>query len=104
MSRFSLGLDVSVASFDDKSQSVPLRDHVFMSAIEIADPRDLRASGLRENIIGPLSRPPGQLAILCAIVEVRLPWYCHLLGDVARRETRGVQPKWFQEFVAVAQE
>src|SRR5215831_6173611 len=101
--RLPFRLNVFSALLDDKTESVPLPNHIRFAVDDVARPRDLQASALWENFVGTLCRPPGEFAFLSAIGKVGLPGYRHLLGDVPRLERSRIQTERLGELVHVTQ-
>src|SRR6266536_3431757 len=89
-SRTALCLEELRAFLEDKPEAMPVLDHVFGAAHDISGPWRLRITGFREHIVRPCCRPPGQIAFLGAVGEVRLPRNSHLLRDVAGHENGDV--------------
>src|SRR5689334_502558 len=81
----AFGLNVALTLLHDEAEAVPELHHVGHVVDEIARPRNLRAAGLGEDVVGSLRRPPAELSLLLAIVKVGLPRHGHLLRHVARR-------------------
>src|SRR5215813_3201347 len=100
----AVGLNVAGSLLDDKTQPMPAGDHARHPVDDGARPRNLRAAALREHIVRPLRRPPGQLPVLLAIVKVRLPRHRHLLRDISSLEERGIQAKGLRIGIRVAQQ
>src|SRR5207245_8369173 len=69
LSCFSLGLDVSVASFDDKAEAMPFFYHVCHVVDESSGPGDLRPTGFGKHVIGTLPGPPPKVKVAFLILS-----------------------------------